>query len=175
MHLEEKIALIKGVLSCRSSTDADCCVFTNTCIPTIVYLLIFWCNPVFFPCFPELLFVHSESAMQLYNQLLASGATVSDSTSPVTAGEDMEVLGGVGDCPSTENRQSGPVSFFTITSGPVRVTGLQIPSSSSWACCLLKATWRGGKKTPDKRTVWNKTNSFLRIYRLCICLLQKNN
>lgn len=79
------------------------------------------------------------------------------------------MLVGVGARPSTENRQSGPPSFFTITSGPDRDTGLQIPSSSSCACCLLKATWKGGKERPDKTakhypyllTLQNKLTIFL--------------
>lgn len=66
--------------------------------------------------------------------------------SPVTPREEVEGLVGVGDRPSAENKQSAPASFFIITSGLERATGLQIPSSSSWACCLLSATWRGGKE-----------------------------
>lgn len=77
-------------------------------------------------------------------------------TSPAAAKVEVEL--GVGARPSTENKQSGPASFFTMTSGPDRDTGLQIPSSSSCACCLLRATWVEGK--------YNKTGLIYRVGKI---------
>lgn len=72
--------------------------------------------------------------------ILVSGVSRNSGVLPETDREVEGKLEGELGRPSTENRQSTPASFFIITSEPDRATGLQIPSSSSWACCLLKAT-----------------------------------
>lgn len=112
----------------------------------VILLMIFSNNKICF--FPQFSSNWSEGRL-FYRHKVAwwdSKWVMTGNLSPVTPREGAELLVGVGDCPSTENKQSASASFFTITSGPERVTGLQIPSSSSWACCLLNATWRWGKE-----------------------------
>lgn len=54
---------------------------------------------------------------------------------------------------------SPAASFFTRVSEPDRLTGLQMPSSSSWACCLRNATYHDkqspqGLKRPGHLTLY---------------------